>query len=198
MIAPSHLPSAVLAAALFLASPALAYDGFEAQLRPEDRTVIQTLDARFDATITATAGAKPSPDIAAFKEVAAGTPIAFDPAKLVGKWRCRSLQADQDGMVFSYPYFDCEIRKTADGAYQLVKPTGSQRRMGQFWPDRADRMGYTGAMYFGYDKHPLAYGENPERDEAGYLYVISPKQARLHVVNTQQPNTLELLDLRRK
>jgi hypothetical protein len=185
-------------ALLVLPAPAFAYDGFEAQLRPEDRSVVQSMDARFEGALTAAGAAKPSPDIAAFKEAAAGAPITFDALKLVGKWRCRSLQAADDGTVFSYPFFDCEIRRTGDGTLQLLKPTGSQRRLGQFWPDKPDRMGYTGAMYFNYDKRAPGYGENPERDEAGYLYVISAKQARLHVVNAQQPTTFEILDLRRK
>jgi hypothetical protein len=60
-----------------------------------------------------------------------------DHQALLGRWRCRSIQVDRNG-VFAYPAFRCEIRLTEDGTLEFTKTSGSQRRHGQIYPS-ADR-----------------------------------------------------------
>jgi len=68
----------------------------------------------------------------------------FKEKDLLGKWRCRSIQAD-NRIVIVYPFFHCRfIRK--NGKLFFQKTTGSQRRSGYLYPSADDHMVFLGSL----------------------------------------------------
>jgi Domain of unknown function (DUF4893) len=68
----------------------------------------------------------------------------FKEKDLLGKWRCRSIQASDLGVIV-YPFFNCRfIRK--DGKLFFEKTTGSQRRSGYLYPSAGDHMVFLGSL----------------------------------------------------
>ena len=61
-----------------------------------------------------------------------------------------------------------------DGELTIVKQTGSQRPAGRLWDDDfPNRMIFLGSLALADEKEPLAYGEDPDRDMAGFLERIA-------------------------
>ena len=54
--------------------------------------------------------------------------MAIDRAQLEGRWNCRKILVNGDGVI-AYPYFNCAIRQTSQ-CLELTKTTGSQRIAG--------------------------------------------------------------------
>jgi hypothetical protein len=68
----------------------------------------------------------------------------FKEKDLLGKWRCRSIQAN-NRLVVVYPFFDCRfVRK--NGKLFFEKTTGSQRRSGYLYPSTGDHMVFLGSL----------------------------------------------------
>jgi uncharacterized protein DUF4893 len=68
----------------------------------------------------------------------------FKEKDLLGKWRCRSIKAN-NLIVIAYPFFDCRfIRK--NGKLFFQKTTGSQRRSGYLYPSAGDHMVFLGSL----------------------------------------------------
>jgi Domain of unknown function (DUF4893) len=79
----------------------------------------------------------------------------FKEKDLLGKWRCRSIKAN-NLIVIAYPFFDCRfIRK--NGKLFFQKTTGSQRRSGYLYPSAGDHMVFLGSLTMNDDANSGEY-----------------------------------------
>jgi hypothetical protein len=191
---------AALAIALVLAVfPARAGVTFPTGLEPGDQDRLAQFDAVRDRAIAqAAAGATPA-ERAELKGILAGDPMPIVPADIVGEWRCRITKLDGFFLpIVIYDDFDCRIFEDTAGL-QLVKLTGSQRTAGTFYDvifePGQDRLGYAGAEAWGDEPAAPAYGENPERDQVGYLYQLEPDRLRLELPLPRQESRFDIMEL---
>ncbi|MCP5535533.1 MAG: DUF4893 domain-containing protein [Akkermansiaceae bacterium] len=123
------------------------------------------------ASATTVAGAKEILALLAKPRIAPGKNVALN-----GKWKVRSCQVNQTG-VYCYPFLPCEFRMETETSINLIKNTGSQRRMGVIGDDGKGNLMFIGAKYY-QGEPPGAYSgfqaegvkTKPERDSYGYLY----------------------------
>ena len=78
----------------------------------------------------------------------------------------------------------------------IVKQTGSQRPAGRFWEDdNSRRLIFLGSLALGNEETPLAYGDDPRRDMAGYFERIAPFRWRLVIPWPQDGAKLNVFEL---
>jgi len=90
-----------------------------------------------------------------------------------GNYRCRTIKLGGLGPLISYPFFDCAI--SGNGSV-IEKLTGSQRFKGDLAVSDG-ALFYWGALHYG-DENPIAYGDDPERNQVGCLYRVEGKPVR--------------------
>lgn len=124
-----------------------------------------------------------------------------DHEALLGRWRCRSIQIDQNG-IFAYPPFRCEIELTEDGVLMFTKSSGSQRRHGQIYPRSGDSWVFLGGQSVN-DEPYRAYsgtladadGEDLELDSVGLLETL--KDGRVRMILDASDERVEFYELSR-
>ena len=79
----------------------------------------------------------------------------FKEKDLLGKWRCRSIQAS-NLIVIAYPFFECRFI-TKNGKLFFEKNTGSQRRAGYLYPSTRDQMVFLGSLTMNDDRNAGEY-----------------------------------------
>ncbi|EFH11284.1 DUF4893 domain-containing protein [Pseudoroseomonas cervicalis] len=186
--------AALLAAPLappVLAGVATSSGGFPTTLTAEGRQRLEGFDALREQAMARAAEAPPA-DRRVLERALSGTPQRLAPAHMAGEWRCRSIQFGPRGVTV-YGEFRCRITDDAAGL-RLEKLTGSQRQSGTFHDIGEARLGYLGAAAWGDGEGPRRYGEDPERDQAGYLVPLSASHLRLEYVSRFG---FDMLDLRR-
>src|SRR3546814_9141547 len=88
-------------------------------------------------------------------------------------------QGKKSGLDYiAYKGFACHV-EAEEGRLWIVKQTGSQRPSGRIWPECDDRQIFLGAMELGDEKEPPAYGDDPDRDLAGYVERVGAFQWRI-------------------
>ncbi|MCF8707725.1 DUF4893 domain-containing protein [Rhizorhapis sp. SPR117] len=132
----------------------------------------------------------------ALLEPGAALPRAAPPP---GPYECRVIKLGhpdgEKGVDFmAYKSFFCHIEAEADRLW-IVKQTGSQRPAGRIWPERDDRQVFLGAMELGEEKEPPAYGDDPERDLAGYVERVGAFQWRIVIPSPRQESRLDVFEL---
>jgi hypothetical protein len=120
------------------------------------------------------------------------------PALPNGMYRCRviKLGAKDPGSLdyVSYPGFLCRV--TADHQLQrLAKLSGSQRYVGLIFPDDAIRSVFLGTLVLGDERRALQYGQDQQRDVAGYVERIGPNRWRLVLPNPHFESRLDVMEL---
>jgi hypothetical protein len=115
-----------------------------------------------------------------------------------GEYRCRviKLGAKDPGNLdyVSYPGFLCRV--TADHQLQrLAKLNGSQRYVGLIFPDDAIRSVFLGTLVLGDERRALQYGQDQQRDVAGYVERIGPNRWRLVLPNPHFESRLDVMEL---
>ncbi|WBV45236.1 DUF4893 domain-containing protein [Pseudoroseomonas cervicalis] len=192
---PSRAATAALLGTLLalpaLAGVATATGGFPTTLSAEDRQRLEGFDTLRAQAMARIAEAPPE-DRRVLERAMSGTPQRLAPASMAGEWRCRSLQFGPRGATV-YGEFRCRITDDAAGL-RLEKLNGSQRPSGTFYDIGETRLGYLGAVAWGDGEGPRRYGEDPERDQAGYLVPLSARHLRLEYVSRFG---FDVLDLRR-
>ncbi|HUP67045.1 MAG TPA: DUF4893 domain-containing protein [Sphingomicrobium sp.] len=139
-----------------------------------------------------------SPDIA--KEGAVLDPdAALASAPLPdGMYRCRviKLGAKTEGMLdfVSYPAFACRVRADRD-LKRIEKLTGSQRYIGLVFPNDAMRQVFLGTLVLGDETRAMQYGEDPDRNIAGYVERIGAARWRLVMPRPQFESQLDVMEL---
>jgi len=121
-----------------------------------------------------------------------------DPLLPSGDYRCRTfkLGAKTKGLLdyIAYPAFDCHVA-AEEGRIRLTKIGGSQRPVGDIFPDEGRRMIFLGALMLGDESRPLPYGRDGERDMAGIVERVGPTRWRIAFPYPHWESTIDILEL---
>lgn len=121
-----------------------------------------------------------------------------DPLLPAGEYRCRTfkLGAQAKGLLdyVAYPFFTCQVT-TIDGRIHLAKTDGSQRPIGDIFPDEGRRMIFLGALALGDETRPLPYGRDAERDMVGIVERVAADRWRVAFPYPRWESTIDILEL---
>jgi hypothetical protein len=121
------------------------------------------------------------------------------PAPTPGSYSCRLVKLGSSGKgkpAFErFKPFFCYVQVDGE-ALTIVKQTGSQRPAGRLWEDdNPRRLIFLGSLALGNEETPLAYGDDPRRDMAGYFERIAPFRWRLVIPWPQDGAKLNVFEL---
>lgn len=185
--------------AVLLTSPAMADGFFPGGLAASDQRRLQGFEESRRAAIAAARQGGSAAERAELEKVLAGEAVALTPAQLAGDWRCRKLLLGGGGLpLVIYGDFRCRITDDSAGL-QLRKLTGSQRSAGSFYDTGGPRLGFAGAEAWGSPGSEAVprYGQDPQRDQVGYLVPVAPDRLRLELPRPRHAAGFEILELRR-
>ena len=113
-----------------------------------------------------------------------------------GMYRCRVIKvgAKSEGMLdyVSYPAFTCRVRAERE-LKRLEKLTGSQRYVGLIFPNDAMSEVFLGTLVLGDETRAMQYGEDPDRNIAGYIQRIGPNRWRMLMPKPQFESQLDVM-----
>jgi hypothetical protein len=112
----------------------------------------------------------------------------FKEKDLLGKWRCRSIQANER-LVIVYPFFDCRITRK-NGKLFFEKTTGSQRRSGYLYPDADGHMVFLGTKTMNDDTNSGEYtdtvGVLVRKSNGHFLLILDATQDGYEIYEIQK------------
>lgn len=185
-------------ATLLLSSAAWADGPFPGRLNEADRQALAAHDQRLKQAVDHALAHADDADTAVLNGVISPAAMALPPEKMIGAWRCRSIQLDAADDLPIVVYRDFQCRITDDGAgLGLVKLTGSQRPAGTFYDVGEHRLGFAGALALADEPQAPRYGQQPDRNQVGYLVPLSAKHMRLELQQASRAGAFEILELRR-
>lgn len=115
-----------------------------------------------------------------------------------GAYRCRVFKLGSAGPAAldyaAYPYFQCRIDREGE-LLSLYKETGSQRPVGLLLPDRPNRSVFLGTLMLGDERAPLEYGQDADRDMAGFVERIGERRWRLVLPWPRYESQLDVVEL---
>ncbi|UUR08164.1 DUF4893 domain-containing protein [Sphingomonas glaciei] len=125
-------------------------------------------------------------------DAAVGGAIAND------DYRCRviKLGARSPGLLpfVSYPAFNCRIAQS--GRLQaFTKLSGSQRQVGYIFPHDQLRQVFLGTLVLGDEQRAITYGIDSDRDLAGFVERIGPRQFRLILPSPRYESLIDVVEL---
>ncbi len=207
MKTPTRLAVALACAAFVLPLPLSAAAPFlDDIIKPEHQKALQSAERELDqyarsfekdANQTTAATAR---ELLALLNLPRGK--APEPKSLIGKWKVRSLQANENS-VRSYPFFDCEFLAEGPEGVVFKKDTGSQRRSGLVGKGENGRTLFAGGSYYS-DSSPAGYSGLQEssvktdiahRDSVGYVFQIDENHLLIVFAPTQYGS--EVYELKR-
>ena len=120
------------------------------------------------------------------------------PAIPNGMYRCRVIKLgakDPGNLEFvSYPGFTCRVHAERQ-LQRLGKLSGSQRYVGLIFPGDAIRNVFLGTLVLGDERRALQYGQDEQRDVAGYLERIGPTRWRLLMPQPHFESRFDVMEL---
>jgi hypothetical protein len=120
------------------------------------------------------------------------------PAIPNGMYRCRviKLGAKAPGNLefASYPGFTCRVRAERQ-LQRLGKLSGSQRYVGLIFPGDSVRNIFLGTLVLGDERRALQYGQDEQRDVAGYMQRIGPSRWRLLMPQPHFESRVDVMEL---
>ena len=120
------------------------------------------------------------------------------PAIPNGMYRCRviKLGAKAAGSpdYASYPGFICRVRQERT-LQRFAKLSGAQRYVGLIFPGDAIRNVFLGTLAFADESRVLQYGQDEQRDVAGYVERIGPNRWRLVMPQPHFESRLDVMEL---
>lgn len=145
----------------------------------------------------ATAGGS-APQIAAQGALLKPDAALDDPLPPPGDYNCRVIKmgAQTPGLMdyIAYPYFTCRLTMV-EGRLHFAKLDGSQRPVGDIFPDDGRRMIFLGAMTLGDETRPRPYGRDIERDMAGIVERVGPRRWRIAFPYPRWESTIDVVEL---
>ena len=115
-----------------------------------------------------------------------------------GDYACRVVKmgAQTGGMLdyVAYPAFTCRVT-AAEGWLHFAKIDGSQRPVGDIYPDEGSRMIFLGAMTLSDEVRSQPYGRDAERDMAGIVERVGPHRWRIAFPYPRWESTIDVLEL---
>jgi hypothetical protein len=121
------------------------------------------------------------------------------PAPTPGSYNCRlvrlgSTDRRAPALARFKPFF-CYV-EVEDDLLTFVKQTGSERPAGRLWEDDLPtRLVFLGSVALGDEAQPKPYGEDAERDIAGFMERIAPMRWRLVLPYPRSGAKLEVYEL---
>jgi hypothetical protein len=113
-------------------------------------------------------------------------------------YSCRVIKigAKSAGLLdyVAYPAFACRIR-AENGLTSFAKLTGSQRPIGHLLPATGERMVFLGTLQLGDENRALRYGEDRERDMAGFVERVGDRRWRLVLPYPHFESTIDIIEL---
>ena len=120
------------------------------------------------------------------------------PAIPNGMYSCRviKLGAKEPGNLdyVSYPGFTCRVRAERQ-LQRLGKLSGAQRYAGLIFPGDAIRNVFLGTLVLGDERRALQYGQDEQRDVAGYVERIGPNRWRLLMPQPHFESKFDVMEL---
>jgi hypothetical protein len=115
-----------------------------------------------------------------------------------GDYRCRviKLGARSPGLLpfVSYPPFKCRIAPS--GRLQaFTKLSGSQRQVGYIFPHDQLRQVFLGTLVLGDEQRAITYGIDSDRDLAGFVERVGPRQYRLMLPSPRYESLIDIVEL---
>lgn len=188
----------VLAVWCALPSPAVAERdarGWREVATPDDRRRLRGWRSAWMAALPAARAGGGGAAIAA-------DPDLFDPDRAlrgamppVGPYRCRTLKLGSQGAggpgFVAYDWFRCRVGE--DGSF--VKIDGSQRPVGELYPDTTGRAVFLGTLSLGDERRVLRYGRDRQRDMVGAVERIGEARWRVVLPYPRFESLLDLIEL---
>jgi len=115
-----------------------------------------------------------------------------------GMYRCRviKLGAKEPGNLdfVSYPAFTCRVKANRE-LQRLGKLGGSQRYVGLIFPGDGTRQVFIGTLVLSDETRALQYGQDNDRDIAGYVERIGPNRWRLIMPKPHFESLIDVMEL---
>jgi hypothetical protein len=120
------------------------------------------------------------------------------PAIPNGMYRCRviKLGAKDPGNLdyVAYPRFTCRV-KAEHALQRLGKLSGPQRYLGLIFPGDAIRNVFLGTLVLADERRALQYGQDEQRDVAGYVERLGPNRWRLVMPAPHFESQIDVMEL---
>lgn len=120
------------------------------------------------------------------------------PAIPNGMFRCRIVKVGAKGEgnlnYVAYPAFPCRL-KAERGLQQFNRYGGSQRYVGLIFPGDQVRQIFLGTLVLGDETRALQYGQDEQRDIAGYVDRIGPQRWRLVMPKPHFESQLDVMEI---
>jgi hypothetical protein len=163
-----------------------------------DRVRLRDWRTTFEAALAAARASGHAADIAREGPLLDPDAALAGPAIPDGTYRCRviKLGAQTQGMpdYVAYPGFACRIRADR-GVQRLTKLSGSQRYVGLIFPGDAIRAVFLGILVLGDESRAMQYGQDQQRDVAGYVERIGANRWRLLMPQPHFESRLDVMEL---
>ena len=122
------------------------------------------------------------------------------PAIPNGMYRCRVIKLgakDRRPLSTSCAIrpFTCRVRAGAEPCSGSSKLSGTQRYVGLIFPGDAIRNVFLGTLVLGDESRALQYGQDEQRDVAGYVERIGPNRWRLVMPQPHFESRLDVMEL---
>jgi hypothetical protein len=93
-----------------------------------------------------------------------------------------------------FPPAPCRV-KPERGLHRLSKLGGTQRYLGLIFPDEALREVFLGTLVLQDERRALQYGQDEQRDIAGYVERIGPERWRVVMPKPHFESQLDVMEL---
>ena len=121
-----------------------------------------------------------------------------DAALADGLYDCRVIKLGgkaAGGLHYiAYPRFDCRVGRE-DGLQHFAKLGGSQRPVGHLYPESPQRTVFLGTLMLGDEQMAMRYGQDRERDMAGVVERVGPRQWRLVLPYPRFESVIDVVEL---
>jgi hypothetical protein len=165
---------------------------------PADRDRLQRWRSAWMAGIDKATAAGNGPQMNAQGNLLRPDIALDDPLLPPGDYACRVIKmgARTKGLLdyVAYPAFTCRVTPE-EGRIHFAKIDGSQRPVGDIFPDEGRRMIFLGAMTLGDEARPRPYGRDAERDMAGIVERVGPERWRIVFPYPRWESTIDVFEL---
>ena len=163
-----------------------------------DRVRLRDWRTAFVAGLDAARRSGHSADIAHEGALLGPDSAQTNPAIPNGLYRCRVIklgaQANGTRDYADFPGFTCAVR--AERSLQrLTKLNGNQRYVGLIFPGDGLREVFLGTLVLGDERRALQYGQDDQRDIAGYVERIGPDRWRLVMPEPHFESRVDIMEL---
>lgn len=115
-----------------------------------------------------------------------------------GHYHCRVYKIGANGPAMrdftAYPVADCAVEAEGEVS-SLYQVAGAQRPVGLLFDDSASRTVFLGTLVLGDETKPMVYGQDTQRDLAGFVDRIGPRRWRVVFPSPRFESLLDVVEL---